>query len=672
MRWGIGIVLAGVALGGPGCSCGKRGPAGPAGPLNDPPKIFSLDPDSGSSRNLITITGENFVDGANEVYFDGTLADILSESATQIVVQPTAVVLEQDDAGRTVDVTVISGQQASNAYAFLALPSGTPRFLDTTHISRITDVATDGTLVYVADDANGIISVDPANSFVTARVRALGDGLRKPDAMAYSATDGLIVACDMSPGGTGAAYRLVAVDSVSGNVQVLVGELFGLADVVDIAVDPGNGDIYVIQEDGTTTKPIARLSSTMGFEPAWGGVVTGGTVQSAVVVDTTVYVGSDLGVYQLKAGDLGGGNVTTIKALDTTIGAAGLVANGSDLYAIDGSTIVSITNLGMNPSNVTQYSTFPMQAGSADLANAGGTLYYSAAPVAGTSVGRLLLRVADADTQTMASASPGLIGTTGMTATPSGVYFSSYVECANFGPTASQLLRLNPDGTMQVAAETGSCGFHPDVLSDGTIVTSDYLAVTISTVDPATGAVTTIVDAGDGLELPASVFVGPNDTIYFGHIVGGADEYLGSTDATGSTIDLTFSDLTSINLNALQGGVLGNQLITGPIPGVDVFSVDLGTGVATADFVDSSQLPGGLYGMQVTADGTIAVSYFAGPTAGAVEILDTGAVRPLFAADSSSEIPLPVGMAVLPTNDLLMINLGSSAISEGDPVIVTP
>lgn len=662
-----------VAMGAPGCSCqGPKGSVGPPGPLTDPPHILAVSPESGSSRNVVTITGENFVDGANTVYFGGDTATIVSESATQIVVQPANTVVPDSEGARSVPITVITSQQSSNAYAWEALPSGTPRLLTASVLTQIGDITSDGTLVYFSDFKRGILTADPANAFHTATLRGLGGGLRRPGPMAFHPSYGLVVVDDLSTAGDLSIQQVMAVDITTGETQVLLTSLAGLSDAMDIAVDPANGDIYIATDGGGATNFVWRLSDADGFEPSWGNANLDSVITSIAVVGANVYVGgtgANTGLFEFAAGTGGGGAVNQLKSLDNAVAPLGLAPHSSDLMVLEDGALTNVADLGTMPSTVTAFNNFPMSGGELDLAAMGSGFVVTALdPGAGAAA--FSTYAADADTYQVMTQSPSFASVYNTFAIGSDVYYGSIYACLVTGMVGgASLHRLTADGSMEVVGAGSSCGYASSATSAGLIVTTDIGANTVSTVDPATGTVTQILDAGDGVVSPYAALVGPGDAIYVMHAPGGVQS-LGLTDVNGSSFDPTWADTQGLIAN--MGRPLGNTFVFGQIAAPLVYSLDPGTGTVTPDFVDQNELSGVIYGMSPTPDGNLAISFYDSVAGGLLELTDTGDVTELYRSDPNSEISLPIGVSTLPTGDFAMAELGTSSGSEGDPIVVTP
>lgn len=161
-------------------SSGCEGPRGPAGKnaadgsggggtlAGEAPLILSLSPARGSAGSRITIEGENFssVAAENQVFFDGTRAEILEAAEGRLVVRPVGAVVRE---ARAMQVTVITGELASNGFAFLAHPSGAVLRAEAAALGWPVGIAAapEADVLYVTDMVTGFHRLDPSTSSLT-------------------------------------------------------------------------------------------------------------------------------------------------------------------------------------------------------------------------------------------------------------------------------------------------------------------------------------------------------------------------------------------------------------------------------------------------------------------------------------------------------------------------
>ena len=641
---------------------GEDGAQGRDGPLVDPPRIESMSPPSGSWRNYVTITGEDFAESGNQVYFDGTLATVVSEGPTELVVQPDGAFLSDGQSSALMSVTVIAEQQASNAHAWLLLPSGTPRVASSSVPSQVTGVASDGDLVYLSDQLNGILAVDPENRFASSQVRGLDNTLRKPEAITFSPDHGLLVVDDVSSDGDNSRQHLLAIDEETGETEVIVGG--SLQDAVDVAVDPQNGDIYIATNEDGASNSVVRVSDSEGVELAWGSADLDSDITSIAVVSGHVYVGgggSNAGLFEFEAGAAGGGTQNQLKSLESGVVPTGLARDGAALFVLENSEVKSVSNLSSATSTVSTFNDAGL--GGHAIANDGGTLYYAGAGQSST-----VFQVTQ-DSARLVSKNPipilfFSILERGGFAIGDDIYIPFGIILCLFTDLRG-ILRINAAGEMDVVSQEGSCNLSSAATPSGLIATSDALDDTVSVIDPESGIATVILNEDDGIEDPVAIMTGADGAIYVTHSPDD-DLHLGLTDESGSSFEAEFVDLDG--LQATIGESLGDLFVFAEIEGEEIFALDPETQEVSV-FVEENRAPGQVMDMARTSEGSLVVS-FTGAGVGLYELLETGAIWPLFTADPEGDIAFPLGAAQLSSGDYFMVDFDFT--NPGRLIHVTP
>lgn len=185
------LILA--ACGGDKGSKGEPGPTGTPGPSGTPsnaPTLSSISPYHASEAMEVTITGTGFSTTAaeNVVYFGGTPGNVISATATEIVVNPANGGFSEE-----IDVTVATNDQTSNSLKFFLGFSGDLDFLNVTSMGVTTDLVrlADGTIV-VSSNNGRIFKVSPAG--VTAVVEfSNGNVPINPEHLAKRANGNVLV-----------------------------------------------------------------------------------------------------------------------------------------------------------------------------------------------------------------------------------------------------------------------------------------------------------------------------------------------------------------------------------------------------------------------------------------------------------------------------------------------
>lgn len=664
-----GLLFLAIALmGAKGCACGKDDKP----TLGEPPRITALSPALGSYRTEVTIDGTGFTDNTDdlEVYFDGTLADIVSATDTQLVVVPSGIIVEEGT--RIVQVSVITRKQVSNAHTWTAAESGFATPATTATLRQAHGIATDGTNLFIADAASGLLMVDPNTTLVTTLV-PISDSLQKPiDVVFHPGLGEVIVADDRSDGVSGDTV-LLAVDPANGEIRPL-----GNAQdrpVAALTVDPATGDVYaVFQDDTLMTHTIRQLTLNPPGGSIFGTVSADTTIVDMVVVGGNLYVsgyGNVDGIFELDLTT--GGTVTTVKPLDVPISALGagpMLADGANLLVVDRSDgMKQITNLGSNPSNLTDASTFDsgLLEDATDITQMGGDWYWLSAGVLGDPEAAQSLVTGDGTTQEILAS--GLV--TAYISSPPWVdgalYYPALFGCALASDAPGALFRVNADGTSERVA-SGPCGYGIAADASGQIITPDLVNGEVLSVNPTDGNVTSLLDSGDGLGVPYAVFVLSSGRILVAHAVGGSNFYLGRMEADGSNFDPMFADFTTAGLVPMLGAELAGTFVATQFSSGLLYSVDLGNGGTSL----LTSGPGGRYfSLTATPVGTVLVSHYDGLTGGAFELFDSGAIWEHFYGELGGEIETAFGLSVMSNNDYTGIDLGAD-VDDAQLFYMTP
>ncbi len=284
------LVLAIALIGAAGCE-GSKGPAGTPGrdgipgqpggigepgPVGAPPRLVGIEPAAGSARTVLTLRGTDFDENA-EVWFDGTLAEVVSASATELVVRPAGLEVE---APRPVQVTVIARNQASNSVSWQAVPAGTlipwgPRL----NVGGVMTTTADGNALWIADQLGGLIHVDLQTGAQTP-LATRGTTLAQASALALS-TDGvwLVASWPVDPEDGATDWYLGRVHLETGLVDLIDTRSSRIARLVtfDEHVIVGSDEGEVVRYDartrqresiwlsgsGTTIRGFARVGNTL-------------------------------------------------------------------------------------------------------------------------------------------------------------------------------------------------------------------------------------------------------------------------------------------------------------------------------------------------------------------------------------------------------------------------
>jgi streptogramin lyase len=574
---------------------GETGAQGVPGPVFDPPRIFDLTPDSGSWRNTVTISGAHFSDGVddNKVYFDGQEAEVVSASVTELVVRPTSAWVM---APKVMDVTVITQNQASNAHAWMAVPSGTVTHLPGPYMAnaRKMVLSEDEERLYVVDTTAGILAVSLSSGRTTYLVAA-GNGVVSPTAIARHATTGELYVVDEYPDGTG---RIVAVDPESGNVRVVVIRNAGVSNARAMVFD-GNHNLYIVTNNAN--KNIVRLGADGTYNPTWGSIDSASAPRGATRFGTAIYVTTGSGgIYNFSQAE--GGVVDEPMANSTGEGTlVGIVRDGGSVLLQTSNQGIKRFHLNVVPTVMEAYNTFPnapAQLGATDMVITADQRLYTLA------AGRIW-HVPDADTFEIVTAPNPLFGMYGAAYLDGALYWSAENNPASCANWPGLLMRFIPETQVVEPVAEGLCNFSISVTPDGKIVGSHAGDRTVLEVDPETGAVTEILDLSEDVDDIWSVSALDDDHLLIA--VSEGAEILGHlSNRDGSDGDRDWAEFTTAITRAVR---FGDQVAT-----VDLsagFNVVDGTDGGTAEPLKTA-LGLSAFGLTRNADGSLVVADFYG------------------------------------------------------------
>lgn len=665
------VVLVGSGVGckkkeGPTGPAGPEGPQGPPGPVADPPRIQAVSPGWGSWRSTVTITGENFSDTAtnNLVYFDGTLANVTSASTTELVVEPVGL---DPDASKIVDITVMTSNQASNAFAWEALASGTVRAVGALPFASVWDPVDvvmgpgDSTL-YVADQRAGVLAIERATGKTTLLHPLSVDDLRRPLAIAYHpVADTVWVADDRSFAGDGSLVRILEIDPATGDSSVVVFTTTALANTVDMTFS-GNGDAFVLRDEPpAATERIAFIPADLSTVDGNFATMLADTNPSEIVVDDdtnelhmTATATDDIYTVSSMAGGAASAELLLID------GVAGMVLSGMDEVQV-------IQTLGANPGvktvdlamgMVTDYNTFTYPFAWDDTRSmaiaAGGELYWLGS---GQDAVEMFAVIEAPNAATHRALTAGLnSGFITLLNYNGAVYWDSLVcVTANGAAGFGLLMRGNADGSAEVASR-GSCGVGL-AASANAIFATHFTAAEVRSIDPANGNFTTVLDTGDGLLTPAGTLVEGNNLF----VIDLGTDAIGRSDLTGGGFNGTFATPASGYTGVTSNGTAYlADLVNG---GVTTF--DTTSGGALSPLTPGTL--GGIADIELLPDGTLVASAFDSGTV--YEVQTDGSTQVLRDAGDDNLLINPTTVHQLPDGSYLMIDIADPL---GEIALVAP
>ena len=301
---------------------GDKGDRGEPGPVAEPPRLTGISPAMGSPASVVTLRGMQLGAGA-EVWFDGTPAEIVSASDSELVVRPSG--LEAFEP-RSVQVTVIARKQASNSVTWQVRPSGDlvawgPR-LNLGGTAFAPDAT--GSTIYVVDQLGGVIRVDTTTGVQTP-VPTRGPALNGASAAALSADGAWLYV----------AWRIDPEDSSRGSYLGRIRLDTGVAELVSDVTVSGvparlaevDGVLFVGVDDGTVWEVDlrTRYATSRQIGSGWG-------MMGFARVGDTLYAARGNGLFELPPG--GGSVPVAAEGLSTNI--TGIAAVGDRLHVLSG------------------------------------------------------------------------------------------------------------------------------------------------------------------------------------------------------------------------------------------------------------------------------------------------------------------------------------------------
>jgi hypothetical protein len=228
---------------------GDKGDPGIPGPVNEPPRVFSVQPRWGSARSLVEVMGENFGAAAadNRVTFDGLNGEVLEASATRLLVRPGLPTAED----RWVALAVEAHNQVSAAMPFNLVHSGHARPVQGWSRFSPFSVVAVGSDVYA-----GSLVQDPLTRGIDGALYRLRDGtltrIWEPPAYTVPMEGGMVRIADgpmgLATDGTD-VYMACFTGSIrryevaTGKVYEIAGPTFNNPDRRAIAVD-ASGNVF--------------------------------------------------------------------------------------------------------------------------------------------------------------------------------------------------------------------------------------------------------------------------------------------------------------------------------------------------------------------------------------------------------------------------------------------
>lgn len=663
---------------GPEGPAGPEGPTGPEGPIAAPPILTGLTPAWGSAMTAVTISGESFsaTPAENRVTFNGWDAEVVSATATELIVRP---MVATEDA-RPVVVNVEVANQVSNGLFFELVPSGTTRATPIAVPTAPSGVARVGTDLYVA--AGSVVSpsaglyrvgVDGTTTQVVAgrRFEAAGAGPTQifdgPVAVATDGTDvffttvlGAVRKYSVAEGGVtdvvapglggGSAFpaRTALAFDGAGNLYVLDrnGAGDGLASILRVATD---GSVHEVADVGGA-----------GY-----GLASDGTNLFATRGNGVVKVTSPAGTPVLTAHSAGGPSP-----------ALGLAVVGGNVVASFQSGILGAVSAG-TPGAMTPFGD-------------GGGYGYGAQGMAATTSGDLYLAQADASAvrvipngqtaATIVAAGTRLafgtarIGTTWYFATVGSGLFSGGPGGAPAAPDGA-IIEVRANGTSRVLR---GGGLPIDLLATGAdqLTISDCLTGEIYTLVPSTGVATTVLDDGDGIVCPAGMYAHASGDLFFLEAaLGPGTATIGKVTSGGT---LTQDVVTGLPGPTLFLDGIGDDLYAA---GLGLSDDNVGTGVwhgdaataGAATRVASDASTGGTTAMTVGPDDRIFMHRFAlgelielDPSTGELAPIGTTLIDGLFSFGSGSG-SVTFSMGFGDDGTIVLMDMGQSTLAAVAP-----
>ena len=592
--------LVGSGCEGPRGPAGKQGPPGPAsdaggtggsggggggGAVGAAPRILALSPPEGSARSLITITGENFAAKAeeNEVWFDGHRAEILEASPERLVVRPAGAEVRE---ARSMQVTVIAGERASNGFAFTAHPSGAglPGGIPVLAVPYSIAVDVVENRIWAVDPLGGLQQVDFMRHAV--RPEPMPAGMPMP------------LRAGVVPGGSAAyvfgIYDLEASEYTVGRLDLETGAWTHARQIdrIDAMLVEADRILFVHGEEAELNihRPDLRLVRSISLPPTGFGDGRFDPVDGVAALGGKIYVaGGAAGLYEIDP-DADPVTVTAISLGGPLPRVRGIAAAEERLHLLTEGGLVVVDPAGPTIESTT--GTFP-GVGQGWQRSADGD-WYGTAPIDGG-----VLRWAE-DDGLQFEVVPFLPGS--FFVRDQDVFWSSYWCFLSISSAVrGGVWRTGPAGTVPLL--TDICATDVDPLDDGRLLVAgmtpggDPADFRVVALDPETGETEVLAE---GLDRVSSLVV-TDENIY-----AGAAHYVVRLQLDGSGLT---ADWATVGDPIVDMERVGDDLYILTRSGIErVALAEGGTGAAVlplpSDFLPSL----GVGILSVRADGTLLVA----------------------------------------------------------------
>lgn len=564
---------------------GEPGEQGPPGPITAPPRILAIAPESGSYANTVVITGSHFssVPGENLVCIDGEEAEVVSATETTLVVRPWGAYVSEP---RSTSVTVITNNQASNHHGWTAVPSGTVLPLDAPLIAKAQAMAlsADQSTIYVGDEQNGVLAIDVETGRTT-WLRRPSDGIGGVVALTVDRTSGEVYVVDVVPG----AGRIVALspDPDERVVRSVVPDLPSLENTRALTID-NDGNLYVIV-NRSGSHSIERFGVDGSWTENWGTLSANVSVYGATTLGSRLYVAAgNAGIFRFDL--TSGGTVTT--ALSNTAGQGilrSVIADPSTgtLLATTEDNILRFDTA--DPISVNTFATVRLAAsGRHGLArDTAGTLYVLD--------GRHLWSTTDGEEFTAIAAPANFLAMLGSAFADGALYYVSQTDANRCATLDGLLMRIIPGEAVEPVS-TAFCYSSTDSTPDGRIVGAHGHERIVRVFEPATGAVSDLLDLSDTFATLTLVTVAGEHVYFSGEYQGGAFG-AGRMRLDGTDLESTWIAAGPLKARELGGGLAfvaglaGHQYVEDPEeplePVLPPAHITLGVGLERAHEGDS-------------------------------------------------------------------------------------
>ncbi len=501
-----------------------------------PPSVTAINPNSGTIQGgvAVTITGTNLTN-ASEVEFGSTPATILSDTATQIVVDSPAV---NGIGSLDVTVTTLGGTSVtSNAdlFNYLTVPT-------------VTGISPNSGPLY-GDELVTITGTSLINA------TAVDFGSRA--ASIVSNTNNQIVA--ICPGGV-AGIADVTVTTSYGTSAISSADQFTYIPVPTISfigtpAGPANGGTTITI---TGSNLINATSVDFGTNAA---TIVSNTATQIVVTDPKGTPGS----VDVTVTTPGGTSLTTLATLFTYVSAPVVTGVSPAQGPVTAGEVVTITGTGLAGATAVDFGGIPALGFTHDFASQ--VVAFAPAGVAGpvditvtTAGGASATSAADLFTYVAAPVVTGLSTTAGPLSGNTSITISgtnlSNATAVDFGNKAAKIISINNTGTQLVALSPAE--------------SSGIVQVTVTTV----GGTSVTSPADQFIYEPVPAVTSLNTTN--GSVSGGDTVTISGTGLSGATVDFGASAATIVSDSATQ------IIVTSPAGSAGTVDVTVTTGGGTS------------------------------------------------------------------------------------------